>query len=111
MTVKSLRRSISLRKTCGARGSLRATSAVALVALLAACDGSPLDYDLRGRVGGFSTTEAAKTATSNRPASDERGLITYPSYQVAIAQRGDTLSSVANRVGLPVSELARFNGM
>ncbi len=117
MTVNSPRRSVALCFGSAARSasvrtvSVRSLSALSLVALLAACDGSPLDYDLRGRVGGFSTAEAAQVATGNRPASDERGLITYPSYQVAIAQRGDTLSTVAGRIGLPVSELAAFNGM
>nr|WP_246149602.1 LysM peptidoglycan-binding domain-containing protein [Tritonibacter litoralis] len=81
------------------------------MAALAACDGSPLDYDLRGRVGGFSTAPAAQSATSSRPTADARGLISYPSYQVAVAQRGDTVADVANRIGLPAGEIARFNGV
>ncbi len=81
-----------------------------VAALLAACDG-PLDYDLRGQIGAFNTTSAAKSATSDRPAPDARGLITYPSYQVAVAQRGDTVADVATRIGLPSGEVARFNGM
>lgn len=97
------------RHTRGA--GLRITSALALLLVLAACDGSPLDYDLRGRVGGFSTAPAAQIATTNRPTTDARGLISYPSYQVAVAERGDTLADVATRIGLPVSELAEFNGM
>ncbi len=86
-----------------------ATSLVAL-AVLAGCNG-PLDYDLRGQVGGFSTTQAAQAATANRPAPDARGVITYPTYQVAVARRGDTVNEVAARVGLPAAELARFNGL
>ncbi len=97
------------RHTRGA--GLRITSALALLSVLAACDGSPLDYDLRGRVGGFSTAPAAQTATTNRPTADARGLISYPSYQVAVAERGDTLADVATRIGLPVGELAQYNGM
>ncbi|WP_278920939.1 MULTISPECIES: M23 family metallopeptidase [Pseudophaeobacter] len=77
---------------------------------LAACEG-PLDYDLRGQIGGFNTTQAAQTATANRPAPDSRGLITYPSYQVAVAERGDKVADVAARIGLPAVEIARFNGM
>ena len=79
-------------------------------ALLAACEG-PLDYDLRGQIGAFNTTKAAQTATTNRPKPDSRGLITYPSYQVAVARRGDTLGDVAQRIGMPVQELSRFNGI
>jgi murein DD-endopeptidase MepM/ murein hydrolase activator NlpD len=70
-----------------------------------------LDYDLRGEVGGFSTSPAAHSATANRPAPDGRGVITYPNYQVAVARRGDTVADVATRVGLPGGELARFNGL
>ncbi|WP_424976889.1 peptidoglycan DD-metalloendopeptidase family protein [Leisingera sp. S232] len=81
-----------------------------LAGLLAACQG-PLDYDLRGQIGAFNTAGAAQSATANRPAPDGRGLISYPSYQVAVAQRGDTVADVAARIGLPASEVARFNGM
>lgn len=81
-----------------------------LAGVLAACQ-SPLDYDLRGQLGAFNTATAAQSATSSRPAPDGRGLITYPSYQVAVAQRGDTVSDVAARIGLPPEEVARYNGM
>ncbi|KUJ80618.1 peptidase M23 [Ruegeria marisrubri] len=88
----------------------RLLSAVAALAVLAGCE-QPLDYDLRGQIGGFSTTEAAQSATANRPAPDARGVITYPNYQVAVARSGDRVSDVASRVGLPVAELARYNGL
>ena len=88
----------------------RGASALATVAVLAGCEG-PLDYDLRGQVGGFSTTPAALSATADRPTPDARGVITYPTYQVAVARRGDTVGTVAARVGLPEAELARFNGL
>lgn len=84
------------------------TATIALLAL-AACDGTPLDFDLRpARI---STAEAARSATERRPAPDNRGVISYPNYQVAVARRGDTLNDVAARVGLPVNTLASFNGM
>ncbi|APG46474.1 LysM peptidoglycan-binding domain-containing M23 family metallopeptidase [Phaeobacter porticola] len=88
----------------------KALMTLPLVAVLAACE-APLDYDLRGQIGAFNTTKAAQTATASRPKPDDKGLITYPSYQVAVARRGDTLGDVASRIGLPASELARFNGM
>lgn len=81
-----------------------------MAGVLAACQ-SPLDYDLRGQLGAFNTATAAQSATSSRPAPDGRGLITYPSYQVAVAQRGDTVADVAARIGLPPEEVARYNGM
>lgn len=78
--------------------------------VLAACD-EPLDFDLRGLGGGFTTSQAAQNATADRPQPDNRGVISYPSYQVAVARRGDTLADVATRVGLPVADLASFNGV
>lgn len=86
---------------------------LATVALgaLAACEGKPLDFDLRGLGGGFTTADAATKATGNRPAADDRGVISYPNYQVAVAKRGDTLNDVAARLGLSPAELAKFNGV
>jgi len=84
--------------------------AFAALAVVAGCDG-PLDYDLRGNVGGFSTTSAAQSATASRPVPDARGVITYPNYQVAVARQGDSVGDVAARIGLPAGELARFNGL
>lgn len=89
----------------------RLMAAVAGLALLAGCS-EPLDFDLRGNLGGFSTAEAARgTTTAHRPQPDTRGIISYPSYQVAVARRGDAVSDVANRIGMAPSELARFNGV
>ncbi|NOD29323.1 LysM peptidoglycan-binding domain-containing protein [Ruegeria atlantica] len=88
----------------------RCATGVAALAILAGCEG-PLDYDLRGQVGGFSTTDAVQSATTSRPSPDSRGVITYPNYQVVVARRGDTVRDVAARVGLPEGELSRFNGL
>lgn len=78
---------------------------------LAACGEQPLDFDLRGLGGGFSTAEAATGPLADRPRPDNRGVISYPNYQVAVARRGDTLADVAARVGADVNALARFNGI
>lgn len=85
-------------------------TATAMVALTAC--GQPLDFDLRGGLGDFSTAEAATgVATADRPNPDARGIISYPNYQVAVAERGDTIESVAQRLGVSAPELARFNGI
>ncbi len=90
---------------------LRLSAAASLVALIAGCT-EPLDLDLRGNLGGFSTTDAAQSvSTADRPKADARGIISYPSYQVAVARRDDTVADVANRIGLSPTELATFNGM
>ncbi|APX11731.1 LysM peptidoglycan-binding domain-containing M23 family metallopeptidase [Tateyamaria omphalii] len=94
---KQRRRAPLMMATCG-------------LLVLAACD-EPLDFDLRGLGGGFSTAPAVQNVTADRPQPDDRGVISYPNYQVAVAERGDTLADVAARVGLTPEELARFNGV
>lgn len=90
---------------------LRLCAAAAALLLAAGCQNG-LDFDLRGNVGAFSTADAARAvSTADRPDPDARGVISYPNYQVAVARRGDTVSDVAARVGLPAEELARYNGL
>lgn len=80
--------------------------------LLAGCENQPLDYDMRSTFGdGFTTADAARGPLAERPKPDSRGVIAYPTYQVAVARRGDTLKDVANRVGANGNELARYNGI
>ncbi len=90
----------------------RATPALVGVALLVlgACE-QPLDYDLRGGFGGFSTANAAANATTARPRPDARGVISYPTYQVAVVRRGETASDVAGRLGVNGDQLASYNGV
>ncbi|PSL20412.1 LysM peptidoglycan-binding domain-containing M23 family metallopeptidase [Shimia abyssi] len=91
--------------------SARIVMAISALALGAACEDG-FDVDLRGGLGGgLDTTTAAKTATAQRPKPDNRGIISYPGYQVAVAKRGDTLADVSGRVGVPASELAKYNGI
>lgn len=91
--------------------SFRPATALAGSALLVltACD-TPLDFDLRGG-NAPNTAAAARTAAAERPQPDGRGVISYPGYQVVVARRGDTLASVAARVGVDANQLARFNGI
>lgn len=90
----------------------RAVVAGAALLALAGCADNGYDFDLRGMAGGFSTTEAALNARiADRPEPDARGVISYPTYQVAVARRGDTLASLATRIGLPVNDVARYNGI
>ena len=74
--------------------------------LLAGCVGSDFEFDLRpDRI---STRVTGETAP--RPEPDANGLITYDSYQMVVARRGDTVADVARRIGMEPEELARFNG-
>ncbi|ABD53982.1 M23 family metallopeptidase [Jannaschia sp. CCS1] len=74
--------------------------------LLAACVGSPSEWDFDFR----PNAPRGNVTVADRPEPDSRGLISYDSYQVAIARRGDTVADVATRVGLPAGELASYNG-
>ena len=89
----------------------RVIASASALALLAACR-EPLDFDMRGNFGNaLTTSDAARQATADRPRPDDRGIISYPGYQVAVARRGDRLRDVADRLGLDARRLADFNGI
>ncbi len=96
---------------------IRALGLTTAVTVLAGCVGggngplNGLDWDLRGGNGALDTSGAALRATEARPTPDGRGVISYPGYQVAVARRGDTVTSVAARVGLNADELGRYNAL
>lgn len=105
-------RTIAGARATAHRGPSRCRSGLmAGVALLAmaACD-RPVDADLRSLGNGFSTSEAVQSI-SERPRPDSRGVISYPTYQVVVAQPGDSVRTVAARVGVDADGLARFNGI
>jgi lipoprotein NlpD len=89
------------------RGSVL-LAGVGLVALVS-CAGLP-DPDLRRLGEGFNTADAASTAAA-RPTPDARGVISYPTYQVAVARSGDTPRTIAARLGLNAEQLAAYNGI
>ena len=80
--------------------------------VLSACENSSLsnfDFDFRGN--SFDTSDAALQATQSRPKANELGIISYPTYQIAVARRDDTIESMAERLGQNPGELARYNGL
>lgn len=80
--------------------------------LLSACSNSTaLDWDLRSGTGSLDTSDAALGTADARPSADQRGVISYPGYQVAEARRGDTVASLAARIGINADELARYNAL
>lgn len=91
----------------------RALAAGASLLALAACGGGgePFDWDLRRTGATLDTSAAALNVTGARPAPDARGVLSYPGYQVAVGRAGDTVATVAQRVGLPAEELARANAL
>lgn len=75
----------------------RCALAAALCLGLAACAGGPP-----------SSRSPAAVANST---PDARGVITYASYQVAVARDGDTIATLAERVGASPQEVSRRNGL
>lgn len=90
--------------------SYRPAKGLLAVLLLSACTNSGLDWDLRSG-GGFDTTAAAQRAADPRPHADANGVISYPGYQVVVARRGDSVTSVAQRLGIDAGKLASYNAL
>ena len=80
----------------------------AALAALGACDN--FDADLRDIGNGFDTSRAVQDIPG-RPRPDDRGVISYPTYQVVVAKQDDTIRGIAIRLGLDVNELATYNGI
>ena len=99
---------ITLTKAANHR-SLAGLGLIAALLLSACATSEGLDWDLRSS--GVDTSDAAIKATNTPPAPDARGVISYPDYQVAVAQPGDTVSSLSARVGLPATEVASYNAL
>jgi len=94
----------------GQRTAGLVAATVVLGVALGACDRvGDMDWDLRRN--GFTTSAAARAAAAERPQPDARGVITYPGYQVVVAQRGESLQQIATRLGLDIGELARTNAL
>ncbi|AGT10324.1 M23 family metallopeptidase [Paracoccus aminophilus] len=68
------------------------------------------NFDPDFRSGGLNTIGAA-AAAAPRPEPDQRGVISYPGYQVAIARQGDTVGTIAARLGLSAGSLAQYNAL
>lgn len=81
------------------RASFGPKLAIAALLLLTACGGN--SWDLRGD-DAFNTREAPPP---------NGGLTTYSGYQAVTAQSGETVGSIAQRLGLNGDEVARFNAI
>ena len=97
--------------------ALRAFALTTALVGLAACDASVggglknIDWDLRSGGGALDTSGAALQASASRPSADGQGILNYPTYQAVVARRGDTVASVADRIGLGAAELASYNAL
>ena len=88
-----------------------ACAALLAGAALAGC-GADRDMDLRNLFSNpADTSAAARVAVFSRPLPDAQGIITYPSYRVAVAGQSDTLATLAARLGADAESLGRLNGL
>lgn len=95
----------------GSRGGVAVALATVSLLALTGCEGGfPSDWDLR-RGDGFTTADAARDVSPGRPRPDDRGIITYPGYQVVVARRGETPQGIAQRLGIDAAALARHNAL
>lgn len=82
---------------------------VSALALSGCIDTGALDWDLRNNAG--DTSNAARQATAAAPTPDGNGIISYPDYQLATARRGESVASMAGRLGVSPEALARENAL
>ncbi len=87
-------------------------AAAALLALAGCNDQGNFDFDLRNLGNtGIDTSAAVQQAVNPRPEPDARGVISYPTYQVVVAKRGDSVAALAARIGVGSAELASYNAL
>ncbi len=95
--------------TASRPGRLASTAAMLLTGSLVLAGCGAMQNPFGGSGSGGDDQPTAAAASNLQPNS--RGVITYATYQVAVARSGDTLASVAARVGTSTGELARKNAL
>jgi murein DD-endopeptidase MepM/ murein hydrolase activator NlpD len=89
--------------------------ALALVLAAAGCadrrDPAPVVYKGSAPTTAPAPAGARPRIAAGQPAPDARGVINYGGYSAAVARQGDTVESIAARVGLSGSALAAYNGL
>lgn len=81
----------------GRRGTLVWVAALAL----AGCAQSPFG----------NPAQQASGQAMPRPAADQRGVISFPSFQLVVAKMGETASSIGQRLGIDGKKLASHNAV
>lgn len=91
---------------------IRQTAGAGAVAfLLASCGATGFDPDLRSWMPGALSTAGAAARATPRPQPDDRGIISFPTYQVVVARANDTPATVAARLGIDAARLAQHNAL
>ncbi|MFK7943851.1 MAG: peptidoglycan DD-metalloendopeptidase family protein [Paracoccaceae bacterium] len=88
-----------------------------LTGLLIACtpnkSANPANVDIRGSDPNQALQQTGPNTLNNSVTAgpDANGIVTYDGYQTARARGGDTVSKVAERVGLSATQLGSYNGL
>ncbi|MEM1298793.1 MAG: peptidoglycan DD-metalloendopeptidase family protein [Pseudomonadota bacterium] len=96
---------------------LMTTAVLALTGAMAACTpnkpASSAKVDIRGTNPNAALEQTGPNTLNNSviAGADAKGIVTYDGYQTARARRGDTVGSVAERVGLSATQLGAYNGL
>lgn len=92
---------------------VRALIPLTAIAFLAACEtpetAAPAPVVFEGSNPATSQIPVERPLAAGEP--DARGVISYPGYQVIRAREGDTVSSIAARVGADAANVASYNGL
>ncbi|MEM9144630.1 MAG: peptidoglycan DD-metalloendopeptidase family protein [Pseudomonadota bacterium] len=93
------------------RGATGCILALALAACAGRQDPSNAEVEIRGSdpSGGGSSAAARSNTATPLPGGD--GIVAYDGYAAARAQDGDTVATLAERIGLSASELGAYNGL
>lgn len=91
------------------RGAARLRALLAAGAALAALAGCAAGTGIGWPGGGAGG--GAQTAAAPRPAPDQRGIISFPSFQLVVARMGETASSIGQRLGIDGGRLASHNAV
>jgi murein DD-endopeptidase MepM/ murein hydrolase activator NlpD len=93
-------------------GGPRVLFALPVILAIAGCTGKQSADRAAVEIKGSDPSAAAASAPAPaQPMTDASGIVSYDSYQAAVARSGDTVASVADRIGLSASELGAYNGL
>lgn len=93
------------------------TAVLALTGAMAACTpnkpAGSAKVDIRGTNPNAALEQTGPNTLNNSviAGADSNGIVTYDGYQTARARSGDTVGSVAERVGLSATQLGAYNGL
>ncbi len=73
---------------------------------ISGCESTPLGQAISNVFGGGDTPPDPQD-----PPRDANGVLEFQDFRVMVAQDGDTIASMAERVGIPEVVLARYNGL